>query len=107
MCVKTVYGYGTVVPDKTVAVAVVAVTPVATTLAAPLDKAVAAAFVTIQPLKNAVEMLYILLMSMSVQLNKLAAKAFAVTKNVVYIISVLFLMAFAAILIKLAATIPV
>jgi hypothetical protein len=78
-----VYGYGTVVPDKTVAVAVVAVTPVATTLAAPVDKAVAAAFVTIQPLNNVA---WIDFLPISVELNKFAAKAFAVTKNVVEMI---------------------
>jgi hypothetical protein len=68
---------GRVVPE-TVAVAVVVVTPVATAFAVVPDKAVAAASVTILPLKNVVQ-IHILITS--VELNKLVAMALAVTRK--------------------------
>jgi hypothetical protein len=75
--VKVKYGYGTVVPDKTVVTAVVAVIPVAITLlAVVLDKAVAAATVTGLPFYNVVQ---IHIFITSVALIKLAAMVIVVT----------------------------
>jgi hypothetical protein len=98
--VKVKYGYGTVVPDKCVVTALVALRiNVAMAFAVVSDKTVAAATVTILPLKNVVQ-IHILIIS--VDLIKVAAMAFAAmrAKNVVYIIYQVFSFIIAALPIK-------